>query len=181
MALVSAEEEALIASMVAVKGGDDAAFRPLVDKLSGRLQWFFAQRGASAADVEELVQETLIRVYRKRASYRPGRSVTAWAIAIGRNLMIDRYRRQRPHVSLDAVAEPTAPPATDFTAVDDIWALARRTLKPRDVEVLWLRYGVEMTLPEVAQALGISGVHTRVLLHRARKQMTLELQREGLV
>lgn len=180
MPLVSAGEEALIASMVAVKDGDDAAFRPLVDTLSGRLQRFFTQRGAPAAEVEDLVQETLIRVYRKRASYRAGRSVTAWTFAIGRNLMIDRHRRQRPQVTLDAVEELIAPPAPDDAPVADIWALARLTLKTRDFEALWLRYGAEMSLPEVAQALGISGVHTRVLLYRARKRMALELRKEGL-
>ena len=180
MALVSAEEEALIASMIAVRDGDDAAFRSLVDTLSGRLQRFFAQRGAPAIEIEELVQETLIRVYRKRTSYRPGRSVTAWTFAIGRNLMIDRYRRQRPHVSLEAVAEPVAPPAPDSAAVADIWALARRVLKPRDFEAVWLRYGANLTTPEVAQTLGLSGVHARVLLHRARKRLALELRKEWL-
>ena len=180
MALVAAVEEALIASMVAVTSGDDAAFRLLVDVLSGRLQRFFEQRGASVVEAEELVQETLIRVYQKRASYRPGRSVTAWTFAIGRNLMIDRYRCRRLYVPLDTVAELVAPPVPDAAAVADIWSLARRALKPRDFEALWLRYGEDMSVSEVAQTLGLSGVHTRVLLHRARKRLALELRREGL-
>ncbi len=168
-----------MAAMTAVAAGDDTAFRPVVDALAMRLQRFFERRGVAAAEAEDLVQETLIRLYRKRASYRPGSSVAAWAFVIGRNLMIDRHRRQRPQVALEDAGQLVAPPEPEVAGTGDIWALAQRTLKPREFEALWLRYEEDLGVPEVARILGVTGVHARVLLHRARSRLAHVLQKEA--
>ena len=76
--------------------GDANAHRRLLSLLSERLRAYYSHRMASAhADVEDLVQETLLAVHLRRASYDRGQPFTAWAFAIARYKLIDHWRRRK--------------------------------------------------------------------------------------
>ena len=94
-------------------------------------------RRVGADTAEDLVQETLIALHSRRATYDPGQPLTAWVYGIARYKMIDEFRRvrRRATVPLDDVAE--------LFAADETEALSAR----RDVEKLLLR------LPEAKRAL----------------------------
>lgn len=81
--------------------GDRAAYARLLAELGALLQRYFGRRLGDAAEAEDLVQETLLAVHSRRATYDPERPFTAWAYAIARYKLIDHLRRRR--------ARPTSP------------------------------------------------------------------------
>ena len=92
--LVEAEAE-LKALMVRALGGDGAAYATLLRKLQGHLRAYYARRVTSAAEAEDLLQETLIAMHTRRSTYDPSRPFTAWIHAIARYKLIDYFRRHK--------------------------------------------------------------------------------------
>lgn len=81
--------------------GDAAAQRELLMRLAGLLRIFHRRRlGRDATEVEDLVQETLIAIHTRRATYDPAQPFTAWAYALARYKLIDHLRRRRVRVTV---------------------------------------------------------------------------------
>ncbi len=100
--------------MLAGLAGDTGAYRKLLAALGGHLRAYFARRvGPSAA--EDLVQETLIAMHSRRATYEPSQPLTAWVYGIARYKLIDEYRRtrRRASVPLDEAPELFAADAVE--------------------------------------------------------------------
>jgi RNA polymerase sigma-70 factor (ECF subfamily) len=75
--------------------GDAAAWRELLTDMGAHLRPFFRTRlFDGGADAEDLVQETLIAIHAKRATWDPAQPFTGWAYAIARHKLIDHLRRQ---------------------------------------------------------------------------------------
>lgn len=92
--------------MIGGLDGDSRAYTVLLDALAPMLRSFFARRLRGAAeDVEDLVQETMLAIHTRRASYDRDRVFTAWAYAIARYKMIDHFRRRRVVVPLEALED----------------------------------------------------------------------------
>ena len=158
--------------MVAALAGDADAYRRLLAALTGHLRAYFVRRvGADTA--EDLVQETLIAVHSRRATYDPGQPLTAWVYGIARYKLIDEFRRvrRRASVSLEDVAE--------LFAADETEALTAR----RDVEKLLLRLpeakrslvrDIKLegkSVAETAARSGMSETAVKVSVHRAIKSL----------
>ena len=80
--------------MIAALDGDGAAYGELLAILSGYLRGHFRRRlGGGAADVEDLVQETVLAIHLKRAVYDRAQPFTPWVYAIARYKLLDHYRR----------------------------------------------------------------------------------------
>jgi RNA polymerase sigma-70 factor (ECF subfamily) len=76
---------------------EPAAFRELYQTYGPRVKAYMMRCGADAATADDLVQETLLTVWRKAALYANDRgSIGAWVFTIARNLRIDRLRRELP-------------------------------------------------------------------------------------
>jgi RNA polymerase sigma-70 factor (ECF subfamily) len=98
---VQALEAKLNALMVASMGGHTHAYRTLLRLSAERLRSYFRRRLAGRdADVEDLVQETLMAIHNKRASYDPSLPYTAWLHGIARYRLIDFLRRDKHRLQL---------------------------------------------------------------------------------
>jgi RNA polymerase sigma-70 factor (ECF subfamily) len=159
--------------MLAALAGDGAALRQFLALLAVRLRAYFARRiGGQAPDVEDLVQETLLAVYSRRATYDPAQPVTAWAHAIARYKLIDHYRRRklRLHTPIEDVEDFLAADAPDPDAGFDVdRALAGLTPRQaglvRDVKIKGL------SLAEAGERAGMTPGAAKVGLHRALKAL----------
>lgn len=87
--------------MLGALAGDRSAYARLLTELGAHLRRYFERRLSEAAEAEDLVQETLLAIHTRRATYDPSRPFTAWAYAIARYKLIDHLRRRR--------ARPTSP------------------------------------------------------------------------
>ena len=74
--------------------GDSAAYRMLLSGLTRHLRSYYARR-LDAAAAEDAVQETLIAIHARRATYDPAQPFTAWVYGIARYKLIDEYRREK--------------------------------------------------------------------------------------
>jgi len=87
-------EEALKALMLLSLDGDEAAYRRLLNAVRVLLVGYYGRRMAAAtkADMEDLVQETLLALHSRRATYDRERPFTAWFFSIARYKLIDHHR-----------------------------------------------------------------------------------------
>lgn len=167
-------ETRLKALMLRALDGDHAAQSQLLSALSGYLRAYFARRlGRDAADIEDLVQETLLAVHLKRASYDRAQPFTPWAYGVARYKLLDHYRRvgSRAEAPLEnAGALFAADEATPREARRDLGrlleALPERQRKlVEDVKLTGL------SIDEVSQRSGMSASAVKVAVHRAVQAM----------
>jgi RNA polymerase sigma-70 factor, ECF subfamily len=165
--------------MLAGLGGDRAAYSRLLAQLSGHLRAYFARRVGT--DAEDLVQETLLAIHTRRATYDPALPFTAWVHGIARYKLIDAWRRDRRRA---LVALEDAP---DLFAHDEAEAAGAK----RDVEKLLSRLSPQKrdlvravklegrSIAEQAKATGLSETVVKVTVHRAVKSLGQELGGSG--
>jgi RNA polymerase sigma-70 factor, ECF subfamily len=143
---------------------------------------FFAYRLGSRADAEDLTQQTFERALRAWNRYDAERaSVRTWLIAIARNLLVDHYRRDRTATQepLDE-HDPEALGASEEHAVEleiapDLAAVLER-LGQRERELIALRYGADLTGPEIAELTGLSLSNVQQILSRSLRRLRSELE-----
>src|SRR6476620_5158501 len=109
----------LAAALVRVAGGDRAALHLVYQDTSAKLFGVCLRILKDRGEAEDVLQEVFVTVWRKAASFDPGRaSPITWMVAIARNRAIDRLRasavsrRMEPIESADAVSDP-APAAVE--------------------------------------------------------------------
>lgn len=91
--------------------GDEAAFRLLVQRYEPRIQGFLRKRLSDEERVEDLTQDTFLRIHRARDSYDPGRKFSTWIHTIANNLLKNEFRnrsRRRETVFSSLRPESTA-------------------------------------------------------------------------
>lgn len=133
--------------------------------------------GSDRAATEDLVQETYVCLLREVRSGRPLDMGTGWLITTCRSRFIDRLRADRRRAARE---DRSVLPA----ARDDGGAMAADTgllagLPAEQRAALVLRYVDELSVPEVARALGRSVHATESLLARARAAARARIERNG--
>lgn len=102
-------ESELKALMLSSLDGDEHAYRCLLGMLRHLLESYYARRlGRSApADLDDLVQDTLLALHQRRITYDRTRPFTAWFFTIARHKLVDHYRRVggKAHLGLEALDE----------------------------------------------------------------------------
>lgn len=83
------------AAMDRYAAGDDSAFADVYDAVGPRLHAFLLRQTRNRISADDLLQQTLLQVHRKRGTYQSGLPVLPWAFAIARRLYIDELRRRK--------------------------------------------------------------------------------------
>jgi RNA polymerase sigma factor (sigma-70 family) len=157
-------------------------FAAVYDEHVWRVYGFFAYRMRSRADAEDLTQQTFERALRSWSRYDPSRAAVAtWLLVIARNLLVDHHRadrtpRQQPLDDLDGghlalVADPVEPDL----GIDPDLERALAGLGAREREIIALRFGGELSGPEIATAMGLSLANVQQILSRSLRGMRAAL------
>jgi RNA polymerase sigma-70 factor (ECF subfamily) len=143
-----------------------------------RLRAFIRRRVRDDTTADDLTQETLLKVYRSRASLRDGTRLEAWLYRIARGTIIDHYRRQRPLEELPATLTGESP--------DELAALRTRVVASmqRFLEELPTAYREPVRLAELEQLplarialrLGLSLAAVKSRVRRGRALLKKKLQ-----
>ena len=138
-------------------------------------------------DAEDLTEQTFLQAYRhfERAQRESdGRPLRPWLIRIAHNLAANYYRdrSRRPVTQLDDAAVLTAPRGTEEMVeereeVKEVLEGVSNLPDDRR-EALIMRFALGMDNREIARAMGRSEGATKVLIHRAIKQLELGLANE---
>lgn len=92
------------ADMERLAAGDDAALNNLMERHATPVFHFLCRMLGNEDDANDLAQETFVRVFRARDSFRTNKKFTTWLYTIAANLARNhfRWRSQHPNVSLEA-------------------------------------------------------------------------------
>jgi RNA polymerase sigma-70 factor (ECF subfamily) len=136
---------------------------------------------------EEVVQDTMLAVWRGAGAFRGESSARSWVIAIARRQTRDRLRRQRLRVVDDGFLDdqPGSGPGPEVTALDRAELaevrVAIRDLAPAHREVLGLVFGSGLSLPEAAGVLEIPVGTVKSRLSAARAELSRILNEKGQI
>ena len=138
---------------------DREAFADLFRHFGPRLKTFFMRGGMPDGLAEDLMQETMLLVWRKASYFDPARAgVATWVFTIARNLRIDHLRRQRNPADLPHEPEEM-PPSIENVLLDTERDLRVRNaladLSPEQQTIIRLSYYSEKSQTEIAGELGI--------------------------
>ncbi|MCO4315734.1 sigma-70 family RNA polymerase sigma factor [Phyllobacterium sp. 21LDTY02-6] len=169
--------------MLASLAGDARSYAVLLDEVARHLRSYFLRRLADGhrGDADDLVQDTLMALHTRRATYEVDRPFTSWLHAIARYKLIDHFRRHRIRatVPLDD--------AHDLIASDDGEGIADRMdverllqIAPEKSRDLIYRTRIEgQSIAEVAQSTGLSESSVKVTVHRGLKAIAARLKGDG--
>lgn len=164
--------------------GDDGVFDELYGLMAPRLYRFCLRLTSGRSEADDLLQETMLRLHRARATYLAGSNALHWGFAIVRSVHLDRlrYRRCRPEAvgSANDAAEHAALPIDDRHSPEaELLArdlegivtteLARMSEKNRAAYVLLKEEG--LSVKAAAEVLGTTATVVRQRAHRAYEQL----------
>jgi RNA polymerase sigma-70 factor (ECF subfamily) len=161
------------------QAGSLDAFEQLVYRYEGRVHAFVSQFCRHATDARELTQDSFVKAFQKMDQFDSRRSFAAWLFTIARRKCIDRHRAAPP------IADDPLPDQLHDTDPSELiarheerqnlWRLARERLSENQFQAVWLHYGEDMDVAQIAQVLGKTKVHIKVILFRARQILAREL------
>ena len=176
---VTGSEPELKALMLLALDGDAAAYRQLLDGLRERLDAYFGRRlQADPAHREDLVQETLIAIHAKRATFDRDQPLTAWVYAIARYKLVDHYRRSGKRRFTPVEDEAGLFVADESAAAearhDLAYGLAGLPARARDL-VVSVKLNEE-PIADVARRTGLSESAVKVAVHRGFQKLAARLR-----
>jgi RNA polymerase sigma-70 factor (ECF subfamily) len=164
----------------------DAAFERLYrDHLRDVYSYAYYRIG-NHHDAEDLTEQAFLQAYRHFERARresDGRPLRPWLIRIAHNLASNyhRDRARKPQAALDQVEPPAAPHGTEriVEGREELKQVIEQVQKLPDDrrEALIMRFALGMDNREIARALGRTDGATKVLIHRAIKQLEQEMDK----
>ena len=173
---MSIDEPSLARLMAASQRADRAAYRALLGDCGKWLARYFARRIAPHL-IDDLVQETLVSMHRKLATWDSGRPFLPWLAAIARYRWIDMLRRQRDEAEL---GDNDAAVGAEDDAVHARISIDRMLgyLTPGQAQALTLVKIEGASIAEASKICGQSESLVKVNIHRGLKKLAQLIESE---
>lgn len=170
------ERTAELREIRAIAAGDSAAFQRLIDREAPRLVRFAYGMLGSLDDAEDVVQDTLIRLWENAASWTPDARIGTWLHRVCYNRAIDALRRRRAVVDesvLDDLQDERDLPDAAIVRSETILSVrdAIDSLPTRQRTAVLLFHFEDFSQHEAADVMGISEDALESMLARARRQL----------
>ncbi len=170
--------------MARAKAGNDAAFEELYHRYARRLKgFFFLQLGGDEELAADATHDVFLRAYEARNRYQEGKNVSTWLFTIAYNICRNQYRSNAYETQLLATldAEPISDEQIevqlDAAALDDALAQVLSELPPPLHQLFSLHYQEELTIPQVAEIVGIPEGTVKSRLHKTMIIIRKKLKR----
>ncbi len=163
--------------------GDDAAWEMVVNSYAKRIYNLSYRYTGRRDEAEDLTQEIFIRVYQNLKSFRADSgSFQSWMMKVGRNLIIDHYRRTRRYQQAAGTEEMEAMNLKDEKALNPHRSVEQseaslflseglQALSPELKEAIILRDLEGMAYLDIAGLLGIPEGTVKSRINRARLEL----------
>ena len=148
-------------------------------------------------EAEDVAQETFLRAWNHLQRFDPARPLRPWLLSIASNLASNRRRSAGRHVAALMRAFRNEPAPSDRTSIEEksarqmeaseLWR-AVQSLSVPDQQIVYLRYFLELSVTETAQALNVAEGTVKSRLSRALEKLrgiirkdfpVLAIEREG--
>ena len=184
------------ALMIRLQEGERTAFDQLVARYSGALTGYFLRKLRDRTLADDLVQETLLKIYSHAWDYIPLGRFRGWMYRIAHNLTVDTVRRQSRDVVLLAhrgsdrdeedrtarLADSLLPPesvAEDRERAEQLDRMLQ-SLPEEQRETVVLHYYNGVPLPEVAEIMQTNLSTCKSRLRLAREKLAGRIEAAGL-
>lgn len=164
-------DEQLMARVAA--GSDDTAFDELYRRYARRLKgFFFLQLGRNEDVAADATHDVFLRAYEARCRYQEGKNVSTWLFTIAYNICRNHYRSNAYEAQLLASldAEPMdslqIELELDAALLDKALAQVLSELPAPLHQLFSLHYQEELTIPQVAEIVGIPEGTVKSRLHK---------------
>jgi len=167
----------------AVLAGETEAFRVLVTRFQRLVAGVAGRHGVPREDVEDVVSEVFLKVYKNLHRYRPEHPFSTWIYRLALNHMVDqarRRRRERGRTEMPEQVEDPAPGPREEVLGDERAGFVRtamRELDPRYRESITLVYVEGLKVDEAARILGVPEGTVKTRLMRGREALRKVLER----
>ena len=161
------------------KQGCHASFTELVHRYAPRLHVFLRRKTRRSHEVEDLVQDTFIKAYQNLGRYDDSWKFSTWLFTIASRLAASRHRKREPQSGVLDLRMQACADETIYRREqrESLWAKAAE-LPEGQRQALWLKYAEDMSVKEIAAAMGRSQVCIKVLLYRARAGLAKHLNEQ---
>ncbi|WBL77135.1 RNA polymerase sigma factor [Bradyrhizobium xenonodulans] len=156
--------------------GDEAAFRMLVERHIDRAYAIALRIVGNAADAEDVVQDTMLKIWSHRGRWQHGRAkFSTWLYRVISNRCIDLRRKPR-NENVETVPEvadgqPGAVEIIERNELNDMLELAMQRLPEQQRIAVILSYHESMSNGEIAQVMDTTVAAVESLLKRGRQQL----------
>jgi RNA polymerase sigma-70 factor (ECF subfamily) len=166
--------------------GDERAFSILVRTYEQPVYNYILRLTGDRSLSEDLTQEVFFRVFQGLSSFSLRSRFTTWLFQVTKNRVLDELRalERRPRVVVNLEDAPpfevVDAPVERSETIDAVWR-AVEALNPDLKMALLLRDVVGLSYVEIAETLEITLATVKWRIYKAREEVQLALQREGVV
>ena len=170
--------------MAKVAAGSDTAFEELYRRYARRLKgFFFLQLGGDEELAADATHDVFLRAYEARDRYQEGRRVDTWLFTIAYNICRNHYRSNAYETQLLATLD--AEPITnqqievqlDQTALDEALTQVLDELPAPLHQIFSLHYQEELTIPQIAEIVGVPEGTIKSRLHKTMNIIRKKLKK----
>ncbi len=171
---IIADDTALVSAALE---GDNNAFEALITRYREAIYRLMIARTSSPHDADDLIQETLIKVYINLARYDKQYTFGQWIYTIARNTLIDSQRRRHDDFSLDdrfSITDSRNPSPEQCVINNQDRKLIEASigrLSNTHAELFRMRFLDEYSYEEIAEKLKMPLGSVKTNIHRARAKM----------
>jgi len=172
--------------MARAAAGSDAAFEELYRRYARRLKgFFFMQLGGDEEMAADATHDVFLRAYEARTRYREGSNVSTWIFTIAYNICRNHYRTNAYEAQLLANldAEPLSDQQIevelDAAVLDEALQQVLSELPAPLHQLFSLHYQEELTIPQVAEIVGIPEGTVKSRLHKTMNIIRKNLKQYG--
>lgn len=182
----SGDGETEVVLLQRISGGDRAAFAELYRRLQRPLFGYLMKLVREREMVEDVLNETMLEVWRQAARFEGRSSVNTWVFSIAHHRAVSRLRKKRES-ALDeeqaAAIEDDAPTPDQRAESSDVSRLLGRLMEKLSFEhreILHLAYYQEFSVQEIADALDLPPNTVKTRMFYARQRLKTLLEQSGV-
>ena len=162
----------------------DRAFEELYRRYARRLKgFFFLQLGGDEELAADATHDVFLRAYEARSRYQEGRSVSTWLFTIAYNICRNHYRSNAYEAQLlatldaEPISEQQIEVQLDEATLDKALAQVLAELPAPLHQLFSLHYQEELTIPQVAEIVGIPEGTVKSRLHKTMNIIRKKLKK----
>jgi RNA polymerase sigma-70 factor (ECF subfamily) len=173
------------AAVALARGGDEDAFRVLVERHSRNIFRLAFRMTGRPEDAEDVVQETFVRAYRQLSRFEARSNFATWLYRIGFNCAIDymraRHHREsaEPQETLEQFSSVGGPTVDDLVYAGEIGGRVQEALgglSPQERAAFLMRHYHGCSIDEICSALDLKSNAAKHSIFRAVRKMRVALR-----
>ena len=163
--------------------GDQRAIGVLIARYKHMVYTVACRVLRNTMDAEEVTQDVLVKAIQRLKEFQGGGKFSTWLYSIAYRMSITALRKRKDDgTSLEDLGrsglEPSEGPASTHDDRSIALERALRSLEPENAAIVTMYYLEEMSVDEIVTVTGLGASNVKVKLHRSRKRLHEELQRQ---